>query len=666
MTELAGGLASRYAFLLQPVRDLAKNWDIDIESYLADCIESVLQRKDGREEHFNFPEAGMLVQGISDVYCRKIEYVYELAIGFSDQMRLKKSRKKNGSDDDVEDGEAEDDDMGTEAAFDQHPADPCAPIDFTFLRPEDPSVLRVRNGFKAAATLPVLPMSLMPLAEFEKMNVALFARRNSKELIGQKDDFRINTGIVHKSGSLLLDLVNERLLGQFSAQDRITDAANGSMVTEEEIGDPTMMVELQDDIAAAAVEGATLPLGDGDRGRGRSSAIVENERRTCGTCAASEVQRLSEQMTVDLINSAHPDEGNVVTECDVANWSDGDQFFEDMMTDSDEGPLMRELDMIADDKHCYAPFKDTKTYTTIEQRLKRRDKKRERMQLPLRPSILEYMKNCMFRKASKKKCMQTGTGFSDNTLLAIIGFMTGKHNKRGRPLRSTGNGMKQHTAVSSREEAGREGAAAEELGIWDEEADNGYEDDDEINIEMAEPAAVDDAPLFADGLKDEDIEGPVAFGNVYDDGKAVRGVNLTKSLNQMTCEEVLKYYLQRYWSVSEETTSRLCQRVQKWEEKMVPILEEEESRREFNIHEYGDEVLGKFQQIGQTIPYVELVKGKAWYECCRYLLSILMLANMGNLLVEECDPENAFGSLRCKLLKRERHHEVFDDAEAVL
>lgn len=34
---------------------------------------------------------------------------------------------------------------------------------------------------------------------------------------------------------------------------------------------------------------------------------------------------------MDLINSAHPDEGNVVTECDVANWSDGDQFFEDMV-----------------------------------------------------------------------------------------------------------------------------------------------------------------------------------------------------------------------------------------------------------------------------------------------------------------------------------------------
>uniref|UniRef100_A0A914RMI5 Condensin-2 complex subunit H2 C-terminal domain-containing protein n=1 Tax=Parascaris equorum TaxID=6256 RepID=A0A914RMI5_PAREQ len=118
-----------------------------------------------------------------------------------------------------------------------------------------------------------------------------------------------------------------------------------------------------------------------------------------------------------------------------------------------------------------------------------------------------------------------------------------------------------------------------------------------------------DTPLFADGLDDGDIEGPVAFGNVYDDGKAARDVSLTKSFDQMTYEEVLTYYLQRYWSVSEESTSRLCQRVQKWEERMVPILEEEESRREFSIHEYGDEVLGKFQQIGQTIPFVEWMLG---------------------------------------------------------
>uniref|UniRef100_A0A914ZWH1 Condensin-2 complex subunit H2 n=1 Tax=Parascaris univalens TaxID=6257 RepID=A0A914ZWH1_PARUN len=655
MIELAGGLATRYAFLLQPVKDLAKNWDIDIESCLADCIGSVLERGDGSEEHSSFLEAGMLIQGISDVYCRKIDYVYQLAVSFSDQLRLKMSRKRKsdyGSDDGVEDGVAEDDDVEMEAAFDQHPTDPCVLIDFTLLRPVDSSLLTISNDFNAAATLPVLPMSLVPLAEFEKMNMPLFARRNSKELIGQKDDFRINTGIVHRSGALLLDLANARLLLQSNNQDPITDAADGSMMVGEEIGDSTVMVELQDDTAAAAVEGAML--------------LPENEQRTCRTYVASEVQQPSEQVTVDSRNSGYPDEGSIVMECDVGNWSDGNEFFKDMITNNDDCPLMRELDMIADEKRCYAPFKETKTCPTIEQRLKRRDKKRERVGLPLRSSILEYMKNCMFRKTSKKNCMQTGTGFSDNTLLAIVSFMRDKHNKRGRSPRSKENEMKQHIILSFHGQVGIEDAAAEEFDMWDEEAGNEYEDDDGVKIALIEPASVDDTPLFADGLNNEDIEGPVALGNVYGDGKAVRDVGLTKPLNRMTYEEVLTYCLQRYWSVSEETTSGLYQRVQKWEEKMIPLLEEEESRREFNIHEYGDEILGKFQQIGQTIPYVELMKGKPWYECCRYLLSILMLANMGNLLVEECNPEDAFGSLRCKLLKRDRHHEVFDDAEAVL
>uniref|UniRef100_A0A914R249 Uncharacterized protein n=1 Tax=Parascaris equorum TaxID=6256 RepID=A0A914R249_PAREQ len=96
--------------------------------------------------------------------------------------------------------------------------------------------------------------------------MSLFARRNSKELIGHKGDFRISTGIVHKSvcfyGSLLLDLINAKLLGELNTQDSITDAANGSMMIGEEIGDSTTMVKLQDDIAAAAVEEAMLPLGE--------------------------------------------------------------------------------------------------------------------------------------------------------------------------------------------------------------------------------------------------------------------------------------------------------------------------------------------------------------------------------------------------------------------
>lgn len=46
-----------------------------------------------------------------------------------------------------------------------------------------------------------MPMSLMPLADFEKCNVPIYARRNCKEVIGKKDDFKINTGYMGRKVS---------------------------------------------------------------------------------------------------------------------------------------------------------------------------------------------------------------------------------------------------------------------------------------------------------------------------------------------------------------------------------------------------------------------------------------------------------------------------------
>ncbi|KHN87871.1 hypothetical protein Tcan_04504 [Toxocara canis] len=60
-----------------------------------------------------------------------------------------------------------------------------------------------------------------------------------------------------------------------------------------------------------------------------------------------------------------------------------------------------------------------------------------------------------------------------------------------------------------------------------------------------------------------------------------------------------------------------------------------------------------------------VVSEKQWYECSRYLLSMLVLANTGNLLLKAGNREDAFAGLECTLLKMERHHEVFDDAETL-
>ncbi len=41
-TSQSGELETRFAMLLEPIRDLAKNWDIDVAHHLEDYLEEVL------------------------------------------------------------------------------------------------------------------------------------------------------------------------------------------------------------------------------------------------------------------------------------------------------------------------------------------------------------------------------------------------------------------------------------------------------------------------------------------------------------------------------------------------------------------------------------------------------------------------------------------------
>lgn len=72
----------------------------------------------------------------------------------------------------------------------------------------------------------------------------------------------------------------------------------------------------------------------------------------------------------------------------------------------------------------------------------------------------------------------------------------------------------------------------------------------------------------------------------------------------------------------------MLKRVQKWHENLRPILEEEEKRTEFDIHEYGTRLLNCFKSIGEQKTFKELiglVEGFAQEEVSRYFLSTLMM-----------------------------------------
>lgn len=87
--------AARFKHLIEPIRDLAKNWNVDVASELEDYIgelESISFSADGGVTQLNFAEAALLIQGSACIYSKKVEYLYELvfqAINFIEKRKRK-------------------------------------------------------------------------------------------------------------------------------------------------------------------------------------------------------------------------------------------------------------------------------------------------------------------------------------------------------------------------------------------------------------------------------------------------------------------------------------------------------------------------------------------------------------------------------------------------
>ncbi len=203
---------NRFAYLLQPIRDLARNWDIDIAQELESYLEELAQiavSVDGGQTHLNFAEAALLIQGSTAVYGKKVEYLYQLVCAMLDMLSHKKKKQEAGrkqkgdadgdgvgTGDDGPEG-AEADDGGDEDFMDMENVRESGAI---VLREDELLIERSRRGPVADASrlIPPMPMSLVPLEDFEKMDVPILSRNG--EVVGKKDDFRINTCFMHPSG----------------------------------------------------------------------------------------------------------------------------------------------------------------------------------------------------------------------------------------------------------------------------------------------------------------------------------------------------------------------------------------------------------------------------------------------------------------------------------
>ncbi|NWU15944.1 CNDH2 protein, partial [Cephalopterus ornatus] len=189
---------SRFVHLLQPIRDLTKNWEVDVAAQLEEYLEELDQiciSFDNGKTTMNFTEAALLIQGSACIYSRKVEYLYMLVCQALDCISDKKREKLPTS--------LRPDGWDTDATFTDR-EDQLLSLD-DIKDTSQASVHMSRNRQSSAVNIvPLTPISLVTLEEMEKKENPLLSRKG--EVLASQKDFRMNTYTPHSTGAFLLEL----------------------------------------------------------------------------------------------------------------------------------------------------------------------------------------------------------------------------------------------------------------------------------------------------------------------------------------------------------------------------------------------------------------------------------------------------------------------------
>ncbi|XP_042746989.1 condensin-2 complex subunit H2 isoform X4 [Lagopus leucura] len=227
---------SRFAHLLQPIRDLTKNWEVDVAAQLGEYLEELDQiciSFDGGKTTMNFIEAALLIQGSACIYSKKVEYLYSLVYQALDSISNKKREKQPCSV--GPDGKDADATFGMEKeeflSLDDISNTSQASVD-----------LKMDHQPSAVNVVPLTPMSLVPPEEAEKTNNPLFSRKG--EILASRKDFRMNTCTPHTSGAFMLELAG---LSPMCLQDRHREENNAAGA----VGAPSSVVGGRESLRAS-------------------------------------------------------------------------------------------------------------------------------------------------------------------------------------------------------------------------------------------------------------------------------------------------------------------------------------------------------------------------------------------------------------------------------
>ncbi|XP_029681372.1 condensin-2 complex subunit H2 isoform X2 [Takifugu rubripes] len=219
---------SRFAHLLQPIRELTKNWDIDVAAALNDYLEELDEMCitfDGGKTGLNFAEAALLIQGSTSIYSKKVELLHSLVYQTLEYIS-EKNRKRNKQTAEAQQGDTD----GAHSDHDEH---------FTQLDLDTAEDSHKNHSTTTALVVPLPPESLLPPESREKLKLPLISLKG--ETLCSVKDFRINLFIPGAEDMIVLLLgsaASTHLLDKCPAeslqqQDDMEGAENGCGVSQD-------------------------------------------------------------------------------------------------------------------------------------------------------------------------------------------------------------------------------------------------------------------------------------------------------------------------------------------------------------------------------------------------------------------------------------------------
>ncbi|XP_029901950.1 condensin-2 complex subunit H2 [Myripristis murdjan] len=611
---------NRFAHLLQPIRELTKNWDIDVASELNDYLEELDEMCitfDGGRIKLNFIEAALLIQGSTCIYSKKVELLHSLVYQTLDYIndRNKKRDKQAASQDNDEEG-----------ASSSHDADNGA----VFLCQDTVSESSQEADSSTSVHLAHLPPESLILPEtHEKQKLPLISLKG--EILGSHKDFRINTFIPGAQDLILLILGSacSNLLGNSQCTDcsnllgnsQCTDCSNllgNSQCTDAPAGIP--MPEQQDAVPEAAADAGVAVANDDEGG------IDEGEENFLPI--EDNGMEMDHEPEEHIERHQAPSEGRMLRERrDIEH--DKQRREEEKTHAANVWRLHDPYAIFGEDKS----LKTGKCYKVPEGLDDGGKRKRKR------PSSLQDFRSWftgIFDPPEHK--LKNGPTFTDLNYI-YLSTMKDKLKSRKRILRKEGVVISdeelQRTLLQPEEQREQELCHPDLQGPEADNSDNEHEP-------------------FPDDI-------PAEFGGGQD------FISPEAQKDELSYEDLVKKSVEQFLvnsrGYAQETA--LSRRVKDWEDKIRPELALQEERPAFDIHDYGDRIVGALNTVGNRRSFASIVHGLDNFEACKYMLASLQLANDYTVEIDSVEGlEESLDTMGLTLLSTHRATERFKTLKA--